>query len=243
MGKSLVLIVLFLSVFSGNVMAYVVYGAGSSVFAETEGDDVLGSVDFSEFLAQEPGDELLSAEKARDVITQFVEKLYFRTERERATFLDTVSSKVVNLFNSEFLLERKRLKDEYFDNSLNLLFAAGDAIDAYDMLKNCQLAKQVPIDPLSSIVANTLIQSTPSFTNATVEGVLRSLVYSYYRFDVINKSKRIYEIRLLECQQFDDVYYVERDSEKREFDQNIDSDIKGNTELAIESYGGSAIQG
>ena len=60
---------------------------------------------------------------------------------------------------------------------------------------------------------------------------------------MINKSKRIYEIRLLECQQFDDVYYVERDSEKKEFDQNIDSDIKGNTELAIESYGGSAIQG
>lgn len=225
-----VLISLFIST---QLFAYIPH---NSVLIESE-------FNVAQALADDPKKDDISAEQAAEVVSQFVGNLYFRSDDEREEFLFFVKDKLLEVINDNLYFDREKLVDRYDDVSLDLLFQASDTIEAYDRLKRCQLDKNVPIDPLSAIVANTLIQSVSNFNNATTDGVLRTLVYSYYRQVVIDYSKDIYEKRLLECQQYDDFYYVERDGEK-EINENLPSidEINEDQQLATGDAGANAIQ-
>lgn len=161
----------------------------------------------------------LSAQEASEITEEFIEVLYFRTYEEKEIFKESVTEKLYSVMTDNLIFKRVDMLDTLYDVSIKLVFSANNTIDTYYELKNCQINKQVPLDPLSSVVANTLIQALPSFKNATTEAVLRFLIYTYYKEEVINLSNKIYQQRLNECREFTGIHYADRDSEDETADK------------------------
>ena len=189
-------------------------------------------------------DEEISAEVAAVVTQDFIKLLYFRNDTEEYEFTNLVAENLTKIIDSTMTFHRNILISDYYDKSVTLIYDASSTIEAYDQLKSCQINKSVPIDPLSPIVANTLIQALPSFENSSTEAVLRNLIYSYYKADIIKKSKDIYEQRLMECENYDGIHYVDRhdEDESNEINDIIEDGTQGNFATDDQS-GGATIQG
>lgn len=168
------------------------------------------------------------------------ENLYFRNNLEKDLFLESSSIILTNLLKSEeFTLKSDKMVESIRDRSVEIVYKANEVIDIYYQLKSCQIDKKISLDPLSSVVANIIIQALPSFKNATVDGVLRYLVYTHYKEYIVNGAKSIYQERLDECNEYNGIHYVERD-------HNGENEIsEDNSELAtgseeLEFIGGQA---